>query len=221
MTPVLPRFRSDLTVSEQRQIAPAWSPDGRWIAFQSDHDADEQWDLFLVDPRNGAVTNLTRTEDISEESPVWSPDSRTIAYAVKPRAAPNSEIHLRDMAGKASRALTRGTPPDWSYAPVAFVADIRGSATIEGDGKLAFLAELAAGTKLLLGTGATVAVIYAASGTEFTATGPGEFLVSEKDLHAEKGRPPARRAVAAAADPATISEIARTATASRRTRRTA
>ena len=110
-----------LTVSEQRQAAPAWSPDGRWIAFQSDHDADEQWDLFLLDPANGAVVNLTNTPQVSEESPLWSPDGKAIAFAVKPETAPNHEIELFDVATRTRRPLTRDTPADWSLSPVAFV----------------------------------------------------------------------------------------------------
>src|SRR5262249_15228338 len=54
------------TVSNQRQTAPAWSPDGKSIAFMSDYDGDEQWDLFLSNPLNGEVLNLTGTKDISE-----------------------------------------------------------------------------------------------------------------------------------------------------------
>ena len=50
-----------LTVSDQRQTAPAWSPDGKWIAYQSDYDGDEQWDIFLVSPKTGKVVNLTQT----------------------------------------------------------------------------------------------------------------------------------------------------------------
>jgi dipeptidyl aminopeptidase/acylaminoacyl peptidase len=110
-----------LTISEQRQASPTWSPDGQWIAFQSDHDADEQWDLFVVNPNQGAVVNLTNTPEISEESPVWSPDSRLLACAVKPRRSPNYEIALVDVAARVLRPLTRNTPADWSLHPVAFV----------------------------------------------------------------------------------------------------
>ena len=35
-------------MSDQRQVPGGWSPDGKWITFQSDYDGDEQWDLFAV-----------------------------------------------------------------------------------------------------------------------------------------------------------------------------
>jgi hypothetical protein len=102
--------------------------------------------------------------------------------------------------------------------PVAFVADLQGNATIEGDGKLGFLAELPAGTRLLLGTGATVAVTYSSSGAEFTLTGPGEFLVSAAEVKAERGAAPKKRTVAVIPDAAVIARLSRTANASLRMR---
>jgi len=101
--------------------------------------------------------------------------------------------------------------------PVAFVADIKGNVTIEGNGKLAFLAEVAAGTRLLLGSNASVVITYAATGAEFTASGPGEFLVASAEVRAEKGAAPKRRAVAVA-DPAVIARLSQAATASVRMR---
>jgi hypothetical protein len=103
-------------------------------------------------------------------------------------------------------------------APVAFVADVKGNATIEGDGTLVFLAELSTGTKLLLGSGATVAVIYGASGTEFTLAGPGAFRIDKAEVSAEKGARPARTTVAALPDPTVVARVSRTATASLRMR---
>ena len=102
--------------------------------------------------------------------------------------------------------------------PVAFVADLKGNATIEGDGKVSFLAELPAGTKLLLGTGASVAVTYAASGAEFTIVGPGEFLISSNEVRAEKGAAPTKRKVTSLNDPGVVSRVSQTAAASLRMR---
>jgi len=102
--------------------------------------------------------------------------------------------------------------------PVAFVADLQGNATIEGDGKVSFLAELEPGTRLLLGSGASVAVTYVSTGAEFTLRGPGEFLVSASEVKAERGAAPARRTVSVLPDPAVISQVSRTANASLRMR---
>jgi len=103
---------------------------------------------------------------------------------------------------------------------VAFVADLKGSATIEGDGTLGFLAELPAGTRLLLGTGATVSITYAASGTEFALAGPGEFTVTAREVRVDRGAAPVKRAVISLSDPAVVSRAAHgtTATASLRMR---
>ncbi|HLX23971.1 MAG TPA: hypothetical protein VKR38_11530 [Usitatibacter sp.] len=106
----------------------------------------------------------------------------------------------------------------WAAEPVAFVADVRGSANIEGDGKVNFLAELAAGTRLLLGTGASVSVAYAASGTEFSFTGPGEFTVAEKEVRADKGAKPTRKGVQALSGNAVVTQAVSTAAASVRMR---
>jgi hypothetical protein len=103
-------------------------------------------------------------------------------------------------------------------SPVAFVADVRGSATIEGDGRLGFLAELASGTRVLLGSGATATITFATTGAEFTLAGPGEFSVGADEVKAEKGASPKRRSVAALPDPTVIAQASRGATASVRMR---
>lgn len=102
--------------------------------------------------------------------------------------------------------------------PVAFVADIRGTATIEGNGKLTFLAELAPGTRLLLGTNATAAITYASTGAEYGLSGPGQFLVTPEEVTAERGTKPRRRTVTALSDGRVVQQAAQTATASLRMR---
>lgn len=91
-------------------------------------------------------------------------------------------------------------------------------ATIEGNGPLTFLAELPAGTRVLLGSNAAAAITYASSGSEYSIAGPGQFLVRAEDVVAEKGATPKRRAVAALSDGAVVARAAHTATASLRMR---
>lgn len=103
-----------LTVSDQRQTNPAWSPKGRWIAYTSDTDGNEQWDIFLVSPRDGQIINLTNTPEVSEENPAWSPDGEMLAYSVRPKDAPNYEIDLIEVATKKVTHLTSNTPKELS-----------------------------------------------------------------------------------------------------------
>jgi dipeptidyl aminopeptidase/acylaminoacyl peptidase len=102
---------TQLTISDQRQDSPAWSPDGKWIAYISDKNGNELWDVFLVSPQSGEVTNLTATPDSAEESPGWSPDSRFVAYMSKPKSSPSFEIEFIDIASRLTTRITRNTPP--------------------------------------------------------------------------------------------------------------
>ena len=91
---------TQLTISDQRQTEPVWSPDGTWIAYISDHDGDEQWDIFLVSPKTGDVLNLTTSpESADKREPVWSPDGRADRLHHQAQdGLPASEIELMDVA---------------------------------------------------------------------------------------------------------------------------
>jgi dipeptidyl aminopeptidase/acylaminoacyl peptidase len=112
MVPAEGGWPTQLTVSDQRQTAPAWSPDGKWIAYMSDFDGDEQWDIFIVSPKTGQVVNLTHTREIAEEYPRWSSDGRYLAYTVKPKTSSVYEIDVFDMVMRDVKHITAGTPAD-------------------------------------------------------------------------------------------------------------
>ena len=112
---------TQLTVSNQRQANIAWSPKGRWIAYNSDYDGNEQWDLFLVSTSNGQVVNLSNTPEVSEEGAAWSADGEWLAYSVKPKQSPNFDINVIEILTKKITHLTSNTPahlsnfnPIWS-----------------------------------------------------------------------------------------------------------
>ncbi len=140
---------TQLTISDQRQTSPAWSPNGTWIAYASDYDGNEQWDIFLVSPRNGDVVNLTTTKEISEQSPVWSPDGKQIAYTAKPKDGASYEIDLIDVSSRHVRHITQNTPANFSNIGQVFTSDGKSIAftRVRADGKDAdiFLFDLASG----------------------------------------------------------------------------
>jgi dipeptidyl aminopeptidase/acylaminoacyl peptidase len=79
-----------LTPGEHDEQLPAWSPDGRTIAYVTKRGADPDrhlnYDIYLIEPRAGAPERqLTRfagsdLDPYWESRPAWSPDSRRIAY---------------------------------------------------------------------------------------------------------------------------------------------
>lgn len=65
---------------------PAWSPDGRTIAFAGNRNA--AWQIFLMNPDGTNLRLLAATEGRGT-SPKWAPDGRSIYFTVCRR----SEIH--------------------------------------------------------------------------------------------------------------------------------
>jgi Tol biopolymer transport system component len=77
---------------------PAWSPDGKSLAFASnrskpDPDATYNWDIWVVGADNtdkGANLTQVTTAPGEDRSPAWSPDGKWIAYlhAARPASVP-------------------------------------------------------------------------------------------------------------------------------------
>src|SRR5512135_491320 len=65
-----------LTRGKRSSSGPAWSPDGRWIAFTSSR-ADDKSQVFVISPDGGEAVQLTKTET-GINGFDWSPDGRTI-----------------------------------------------------------------------------------------------------------------------------------------------
>ncbi len=67
-----------LTAGEKGESSPAFSPDGKWIAFVSSRDGDSN--LYLLPVAGGEAKQLTHIST-GIADPVWSPDSKFIAFA--------------------------------------------------------------------------------------------------------------------------------------------
>jgi Tol biopolymer transport system component/erythromycin esterase-like protein len=126
---------------------PAWSPDGRQIAFASSQDSDVdpgdeagvRLDIYLANLDGSGQVQLTGAGDEAlgtewNTSPTWSPDGGQIAFQTNRDG--NNEIYLMAADGSAVRNLTRHAASDASPAwspdgtTIAFVSDRDGNEEI-------------------------------------------------------------------------------------------
>ncbi|HEX4565655.1 MAG TPA: S9 family peptidase, partial [Vicinamibacterales bacterium] len=136
---------ADVKSGETRQLtnhpkksstSPAWSPDGRTLAFATDRDEKRQ--IYVIDPQGGEARKLTSAEE-GVGSFAWAPDSKSIAFTStdpKTDADKNREktygdfdvigedyrmshLWVFDVASKKARRLTSGafTVGQFSWSP--------------------------------------------------------------------------------------------------------
>jgi dipeptidyl aminopeptidase/acylaminoacyl peptidase len=115
--------------------APAWSPDGKRLAFTSDRSEKRQ--IYLIDLNGGEAEKLT-SGDEGVGSFKWSPDGRSIAFTATDAQAQDQKdrekkygqfdaidqdyrmthLHVIDVASKKTQRLTQGSFTvgvfDWS-----------------------------------------------------------------------------------------------------------
>jgi dipeptidyl aminopeptidase/acylaminoacyl peptidase len=129
-----PGFNEDL---------PAWSPDGRRIAFIRTHeqgaDQDGREDIDVIEPGAGAVPRkIARPYAPNNQKLVWSPDGTQIAYlqGLEPKfnAYMQDHLFLAPIAGGAPRPLTEKL--DRAVMSFAFAGDAAIMIAVEDDGTI-------------------------------------------------------------------------------------
>ena len=97
-------------------FSPAWSPDGRLIAYRRNPARSDDSDILVVRASGGTPTNLTRSPGVADWSPAWSPSGRRLAYFSMQGGGRDLWVMNRDGTGK--RRLTRDGSlneyPSWS-----------------------------------------------------------------------------------------------------------
>jgi dipeptidyl aminopeptidase/acylaminoacyl peptidase len=110
--------RADLQLTSDRYDdgPPAWARDGSLIAFSANRtdnpDANDNSDIFVIEPRAGATPRAVTTSPGSDGSPVFSPDGTSIAYLTggdsKDIWYATNNVALVPAAGGAAKILTAG-----------------------------------------------------------------------------------------------------------------
>jgi TolB protein len=102
-----------LTRDVGNDTQPAWSPNGKLIAFTSDRTGNQ--DVYTVRPNGRGLRRLTGTP-AEDSAPSWSPNGRRIAFTSDREG--NEDVFSMTARGKALRRLTRGAAdegdPAWS-----------------------------------------------------------------------------------------------------------
>ncbi|MDX1992281.1 MAG: LpqB family beta-propeller domain-containing protein [bacterium] len=99
----------NLTRSPGSDLAPAWSPDGRWLAFTSGRDGDDE--IYLMDMTTEAVQQITFNH-YPDYDPVWSPDGTRLIFIALPEFT--TELFSIQPDGEGLQRLTFNLLDDWS-----------------------------------------------------------------------------------------------------------
>ena len=108
-----------LTNNLRQDTNPAWSPDGKHIAYTSTIDRNQE--IYVMDADEGKPLRLTNSGNVHIHNwkPSWSPDGRRIAFTSNRDG--NNEIYVMDTDGENQRRLTNSGnvhihnwKPSWS-----------------------------------------------------------------------------------------------------------
>lgn len=121
-----------LTTNDQNDFFPAWSPNGRAVAYESSSSIDV--DIHVLDA--GGERNLTNDPGHADRYPAWSPDGQRLVFS---RQSPFTGLGPLFLIGSdgtgATRLTTSGSvneDPSWSPEGtlIAFISDRSGNRDI-------------------------------------------------------------------------------------------
>lgn len=114
---------TQLTHGHYRSGWAVWSPNGKWIAFDSNrtgnppHNSKQVNDIFVMRPDGSGVKKLTASKGWSADA-AWSPNGRLIAFdSDRGNRKGLHAIYVMSANGRKIKRITRPAPPLDDYAP--------------------------------------------------------------------------------------------------------
>jgi Tol biopolymer transport system component len=172
---------------------PAWSPDGRRIAFDSNRDGD--YEIYVMNADGSGQRNLTDNASL-DALPAWSADGRELVFESERAEKGNRDIYV--MSASNGTVIDRLTTvadademPDWQALPAQVGCTITGTAgndilrgttgndVICGLGGDDVISGDDGDDRILGGAGADV--ISGGAGNDVLLGGPGNDLLNARD----------------------------------------
>jgi TolB protein len=111
-----------LTNSPEDERDPAWSPDGRLLAYASNK--ERNWDIYILDVLTGEERRMTFNLAF-EANPTWSPDGQFIAYESYSQSEDGEslDIFVMNVDGSAAPVRLPGQTGNAEFSPAWLPTD--------------------------------------------------------------------------------------------------
>ena len=101
---------------------------------------------------------------------------------------------------------------------IAFITNLKGDVTVDGNPRPAILSELNRGQKIAVGRDSQACVMYISNGKEYVLKGPADYVVKDMEISGFTGVPPMTRETAWRTNDKVLVQVAQTSAASVRMR---
>jgi serine/threonine-protein kinase len=105
---------TQLHVTGTNTVLGDWSPDGRWIVYQSMSPGEDSWDLMAYDTVEGEEIPVV-AGPFMQQSPVISPDGRWLAFSSNESGRP--QVYVQPFPrgpGRWMASIDGGADPKWT-----------------------------------------------------------------------------------------------------------